>query len=115
MWIKQYKYPFTDLVDNNKIILSFNNIKFVQIGMECPHSIPIFLYKDFSNIDETLDVKIKISDSINNTIISDYTYKINSSDILEFNNLNKKNLTIEIQNPEDPYTIITVAYEKEDD
>ena len=40
MWIKQYKYPFTDLVDNNKIILSFNNIKFVQIGMECPHSIP---------------------------------------------------------------------------
>lgn len=114
MWIKQYKYPFTDIVENNKIILSFNNIKFVQIGMECPHSIPIFSYNEYPNIDESLDVKIKISDTINNIIVSNYTYKINSSDILEFNNLSKKNLTIEIQNPEDPYTIITIAYEKED-
>lgn len=116
MWIKQYKYPFTNIMEDNKIVLSFENVKFVQIGMECPHSIPIFLYdNELTNINnKTLNTQIEISETLNGTIISNYSYKINSSDILEFNNLNKKNLTIKIENPEDPYTIITIAYEKED-
>lgn len=107
MWIKQYKYPFTDIIQNGKIILSYQNIKFVQIGIERPHSIPIFPY-------EELDTKIKISDDLNHNVTQQHTYKINSSDILEFGDLDKKNLTIELENPEDPYTIITIAYEKED-
>lgn len=107
MWIEQYKYPFTNFV-NHKIILSYENIKFIQIGIECPHSIPIFLY------DSLLDIRVKISDNSNHNITSEHSYKINSPDVLEFNNLSKKDLTIEISYPEDPYTIITIAYEKED-
>ena len=122
MWIKQYRYPFTNnFISNNKIILSFPNVKFVQIGVECPHSIPIFLYNEFKKDndsfkidDEASDIKVKISDNINHNVTSEHIYKINSLDLLEFNNLNKKDLTIEIPYPEDPYTIITIAYEKED-
>lgn len=122
MWIKQYRYPFTDnFISNNKIILSFPNVKFVQIGIECPHSIPIFSYGEFKKDndsfridDEASDIKVKISDNINHNVTSEHIYKINSLDLLEFNNLNKKDLTIEIPYPEDPYTIITIAYEKED-
>lgn len=124
MWIKQYTYPFTNLIQNNKIILSFSGIKFVQIGIEYPHSIPIFSYNEFENSEllngeifnsnnPVEDIKIKISDDFNHNITSKHIYKINSPDILEFNNLNKTNLTIEIPYLEDPYTIITIAYEKE--
>ena len=121
MWIKQYTYPFTNLIQNNKIILSFSGIKFIQIGIECPHSIPIFWYdRLFENNELTngeiypLDIKIKISDDLNHDITLKHIYKINSSDVLEFNNLNKKDLTIEISNLEDRYSIITIGYEKED-
>lgn len=121
MWIKQYTYPFIDFTEDNKIILSFTNIKFIQIGVECPHSIPIFLYNEFKNNEllngeifnpnsESLDIKIS---EINDNIL-EHVYKINSPDILEFNNLNKKNLVIEIPSPKNPYTIITIAYDKED-
>lgn len=126
MWIKQYIYPFTDVLQDNKIILSFNGIKFVQIGIEYPYSIPIFSYNEYQNNDlldgnyfdtnnEFFDIKVKISDNVNNITASENMYKINSFDILEFNNLNKQNLVIEIPYPENPYTIITIAYEKEED
>ena len=122
MWIKQYKYPFTE----NPVILTLEGIKFVQIGIECPHSIPIFPYEQFSSeminnlTDNSLensqdfDIKITIQDTNSTDTNLNYYYKINSSDILEFNGLNKKSLTIEILEITDPYTIITIAYEKED-
>lgn len=124
MWIKQYTYPFTEFIQNNKIILSFPNIKFVQIGIECPHSIPIFSYDEFKNNklmngeifnpnDAPIDIKVKISDDFNHNVTSKHAYKINSPDVLEFNNLNKKDLTIEIPYLNNPYIIITAAYEKE--
>lgn len=82
----QLRYPF------QPIIL---NAKYIQIGIERPHNIPILLPN------EPFSIPIKINN---------ITYAITDKEILEFGNIYGTS-TIEILEKNNPYLIIDLAYE----
>lgn len=88
---KQFTGPFSI---GQSIDLGLSGVRYVQIGIEHPHSIPI---------SEITPITIL---SINNV-----DYCITEKDILEFEQLNLDELSIVIQEANNPYFIIDIAYE----
>ena len=82
----QLKYPFP---------LTSLNAKYIQIGIERPHNIPVVLS------DEPFSIPIKINDT---------TYAITDKEILEFGDIYGTS-TIEVLERNNPYLIIDLAYE----
>lgn len=91
MKTKQFIGPFSvgQLID-----LGLSNVTYIQIGIEHPHSVPI------SEQESTVIL-----------LINNVTYAITEKDILEFENLNLSNLSIVIEEANNPYFIIDIAYE----
>lgn len=87
---KQFKGPFS--VDES-IDLGLSGVKYVQIGIEYPHSIPI-------------------SEATPSTVLSinNINYYITEKDTLEFEQLNLDELSIIVREANDPYIIIDVVY-----
>lgn len=103
----QYRGPFND---NDTLTLSeFSSsgspikLRYLQIGIEHPHSIPIF---EFEETEKGINYPYIVS--INNS-----TYLITERDVLEFANLSIANLTIKFLQ-DSPYLIVNVAYEEAD-
>ena len=88
---KQFIGPFSS---GESLDLGLSSVKYIQIGIESPHSIPI---------SETSPVIVL---SINNV-----DYEIGEKDILEFENLNLSQLSIIAKKINNPYVIIDIAYE----
>ena len=82
----QLKYPFP--------LISLN-AKYIQIGIERPHNIPVVLP------DEPFSIPVKIND---------ITYAITDKEILEFGDIYGTS-TIEVLEKNNPYLIIDLAYE----
>lgn len=98
MEIKQLRYPF----NNESSLFSFNNLKFMQIGIEKKWSPALF--------QNNLNYNVKINN---------VEYCITDKEILEFNcwedtTLENKTLTISLQEIDNPYLIINLTYEKEE-
>ena len=91
MKAKQFIGPFSA---EQSIDLGLSGVTYVQIGIEHPHSIPI------SESAPTVII------SINNT-----NYCITEKDILEFEQLDLDQLSITVQEANNPYFIIDIAYE----
>lgn len=91
MRAKQFIGPFSA---GQSIDLGLSGVTYVQIGIEHPHSIPI---------SESAPTVIL---SINNT-----NYCITEKDILEFEQLDLDQLSITVQEANNPYFIIDIAYE----
>lgn len=91
MKAKQFIGPFST---GQSIDLGLSSVTYLQIGIEHPHSIPIS------------EQEPEVILSINNV-----TYSITDKDILEFENLNLSNLSIVIEEANNPYFIINIAYE----
>ena len=89
----QIMYPNT-----SNVIL--DNVLYVQIGIERPHSIPLSELIDFAAI----------------VMINGKRYSITDRDILEFGNfeLTKSKLDLRILDINNPYLIIDLAYETAD-
>lgn len=90
MKVLQYSAPF-----QNPIIVNLEGKTYVQIGIECPHSVP------FVEKGEQPYVL-----SINGT-----RYTLGYKDILEFENLDFTRLTINILSSNTKYLILNIAYE----
>ena len=77
-----------------------DNVLYVQIGIERPHSIPLSELIDFAAI----------------VMINGKRYSITDRDILEFGNfeLTKSKLDLRILDINNPYLIIDLAYETAD-
>lgn len=90
MKTRQFIGPFSI---GQSLELDLSDVTYVQIGIEHPHSIPI---------SEESPVTIL---SINNI-----DYSITEKDILEFENLNLSQLSIIIEEADNPYFIIDIAY-----
>lgn len=87
MKIKQFTYPF------NNIDLFAGTIQ--HIGFEFPQSLPL---SDISQIEDKL--------------FSFYeTYRVEESDVLEFDELNRELLNSQLNSPEYKYAIIDILYE----
>ena len=91
MRAKQFIGPFSA---GQSIDLGLSGVTYVQIGIEHPHSIPI---------SESAPTVIL---SINNT-----NYCITEKDILEFEQLDLDQFSITVQEANNPYFIIDIAYE----
>ena len=91
MKAKQFIGPFSA---GQSIDLGLSGVTYVQIGIEHPHSIPI---------SESAPTVIL---SINNT-----NYCITEKDILEFEQLDLDQLSITVQEANNPYFIIDIVYE----
>lgn len=91
MKAKQFIGPFSV---GQSIDLGLSGVTYVQIGIEYPYSIPI---------SESVPTIIL---SINNT-----NYCITEKDILEFEQLDLDQLSITVQEANNPYFIIDIAYE----
>lgn len=108
MILKQYVGPFAkgDIIATIKDD-SLKNVTFLQLGVECPHSIPL------SEIDLENDAGWPIRITINE---EDTQYKntrdylITDKDILELK-IQAPKLTLEILKETSPYFIINAAYE----
>lgn len=99
MKTKQFIGPFS-----YNQILNFDdlgNVKIVQIGIERPHSIPI-------SEEGTQKIIIQITGAGRNY---DGEYCLGETDLLEFENLYTTNLRILVKDANNPYLIITAAYE----
>ncbi len=89
----QYRYPF------EKTIFTLpGNLAVLQIGIQRPWS-------------TLLTESINFSTPI---YINEHEYIITDKDILEFSNLNIKNLKIEIKEKMNPYLIVDIAYKTAD-
>ena len=85
----QLKYPFPPM---------FLNAKYIQIGIERPHNIPVVLP------DEPFSIPVKINNII---------YAITDKEILEFGDIYETS-TIEVLEKNNPYLIVDLAYETAD-
>jgi len=85
----QLKYPFQPIS---------LNAKYIQIGIERPHNIPISL------LNEPFSIPIRINN---------VTYAITDKEILEFGNIYGTS-TVEVLEKNNPYLIIDLAYETAD-
>lgn len=107
MKFDQFIGPFTSNVTFNK-----NNVTYLQIGVERPHSAPIS-----ELLEENNKVQWPIVIGINrNSKEHDFTekdYVIFNNDILEFE-LNHETVDVTIYENNNPYLIINVAYQDAD-
>lgn len=87
------------------ITFNLSNITYLKIGIEHPHSIPITNYNDDYNFDDHIIVSINKQ---NNQ--SSHDFIITEKDILELI-VHKENLNVQVHESNDPYIIITVAYD----
>ena len=96
MKLEQYIGPFTA----NQVIFNKSNVKYLQLGIEHPHSIPL---SEFENDDWPIIFSI-----------DNYTdFVLTTKDILEFKPMGSQQaLIITIKEGQDnPYLIINAAYE----
>lgn len=110
MKTQQFTYPFA----SNRLA-TLSNVRYCQIGVERPFSIPLSAYDDSSDgtgkkwSDVPLTLRITIDG------IDTQTYTIPDKGILEFGDMyvdtNYQTLDIRILEPENPYVIIDLAYE----
>lgn len=91
----QYKYPFLQERIN---VLTNKNYIALQIGIHKPWITPLSEQNNF-----TIPV-----------IINRHEYSLTDKNILEFSNLYLRQLEIIIQNKNDPYLIIDIAYKTAD-
>ena len=97
MKLEQYISPFSG---SGQIIFNKSNVKYLQLGIEYPYSIPS------SEKDTVSYTEWPI------LIINSKRFELTDHDILEFKNLNSTNITITIENEiKNPYLIINAAYE----
>lgn len=87
MKIKQFTYPFND------IDLFAGTVR--HIGFEFPQSLPL------SNINQMEDKLFSFYE----------TYRVEESDVLEFDELNRELLNSQLNSPEYKYAIIDILYE----
>lgn len=102
MRMEQYIGPF-----NSNLTLNKQNVTYLQIGIEHPHSIPISELEE-SNNNIQWPIIIGINKSSNNQ--SEHDYIITENDSLELE-LNHETINIIIYENKNPYLIINVAYE----
>lgn len=96
MKLEQHIGPFPT---SNRIIFNKSNVKYLQLGIEYPYSIP-FSETDFDWPSALIRINSK-------------EFILTLHDILEFKNLNLTTVIIEIENKiNDPYLIINIAYEE---
>ena len=122
MKLYQLKGPFSQTAkqyidtDNGGIILNFTNITYMQIGIECPHSIPVSEV-DFDNEEQFITLAInEFESNFDNTITADTTQRrfiLSDKDILEFR-YNKARVHLHIWDNDNPYMIINIAYQDTD-
>jgi len=92
MRLEQYVGPFS----TNQVIFNKSNVKYLQLGIEHPHSIPLseFDWPIVLSIDNSTD------------------FVLTTKDILEFKPMNRETITVTIKKGQDnPYLIINAAYE----
>ena len=101
----QIIYPKTD-----SIIL--NNVTYLQIGIERPHSAPISetIKEDNGQWVEQYSFNSVIGISTDGGITYK-SYTITDKDILEFGDIYITNLRVRIDEPNNPYLIVDLAYE----
>lgn len=88
-----------------------NTINFLQIGIEHPHSIPLFAIEDTDINNNNLDnLSLTITTSKNNG--RNYKYHITEQDLVEFYDLYNTNIILTLLEPNNPYIIINIAYDK---
>jgi hypothetical protein len=93
----QFTYPF----ETNPIVVNLAGAKYMQIGIECPHSIPLSeIPINGSNVGYSLSVNINGKD-----------YNVTDKDILEFSDLDRSEVRVLINEPDNPYIIVDIAYE----
>lgn len=96
MKLEQYIGPFSK---SNQIIFNKSNVKYLQLGIEYPYSIPLS-ETDFDQPSALIRINSK-------------EFILTLHDILEFKNLNLTNVIIEVENKiNDSYLIINIAYEE---
>lgn len=118
MKLKQLIGPFTN-ADDTKLVLE--NVTYMQIGIEHPHSVPLFAPESNNELETValppLVLSIERTDSnTNNTVLEDIEqskFAIFEKDILEFY-YKHAFITITPIEVNNPYLIINVAYQNDD-
>lgn len=105
MKIEQHIGPFT----SNNLIFNKPNVTYLQIGIEHPHSIPLFEIPE-DNGDIQWPIIVTINKNLNNVGATQRDYVITENDILEFE-LNNDKVEVIIHENKNPYLIINIAYE----
>lgn len=95
MKVLQIIYP-----NDTSIVL--NNVAYLQIGIERPHSIPISEFPSYTDFNVILRIQGK-------------EYIVTDRDVLEFGDIYFPTLNIEIVDANNPYLIIDLAYETADE
>ena len=98
MKIKQFIGPFTN---NSQIDVGSSlpsGTTYVQIGVEHPRTPP------YSEINKSVGYPVILN-------INSVDYVVTERDILEFSNLNTRNMVIIIKDTKDPYLLINIGYE----
>lgn len=87
-------------------------LRYLQIGIEHPHSIPLSEIEDDSSFPffsgETRSYPFVCR-------INGDSYLITERDVLEFSNLTLASFSITFVDPSDPYLIVNVSYEEDAD
>lgn len=105
MRLQQFIGPFT----NNQVLFNINNVSYMQLGIEHPHSIPLSELESLE--DNQVIVGIYTSEEDSNAI-TQKDFIIFEKDILEFRLNGRKTIKVVIrQNINNPYLIINAAYE----
>ena len=97
----QYYGPFS--AGSTRTIELNTAHRILQIGIEHPHSIPISIYENNGH-------RIKTS-----FLIDDKEYAIMDNDILEFDGLFQRKMTIKFLEDVDEYTIISLCFKDVDE
>lgn len=87
-------------------------LKFLQIGIEHPESIPISEFED-NNYPIIFTIKSVDRSDVNGQEVEE-SYLITERDILEFSNLNLDHFSLSFTDPTNKYLIVNVAYEEAD-
>lgn len=109
MRLEQYIGPFT----SNQVIFNKDNVDYLQLGIEHPHSIPISELDDFTENEWPIIISIN---SLDSNRITSKDFIITEKDILELkiHNEIEENFNIKIiikDKIDNPYLIFNTAYE----
>lgn len=107
MYLDQRIGPFT----SGEAIFDEDNVTYLQIGIERPHSIPISeIELSEDDPDNSWPVIIGINRDENNSKLTQKDFVVSEKDILEFR-LNHERVKVFVWETVDPYIIINIAYE----
>ncbi len=113
MILQQKIGPFT----NNEVIFDLENVTYLQLGVERPHSVPLSEIELDENDDGAFNnsswpIKIGIKKHKDETISSMYHryFIFSEKDILEMR-MNSESISVIVEEIDNPYLIINAAYE----